>query len=114
MDELKHGDLLVTISWWYRCRKDTPFRYRQDPVPGVHKWRGGNGWYRFPRTLQELSTGYIADEEDHSLLTASQVDKITRVRDLPTAWDDQPRDWRKHTCWKLHRNTQYRGVRMDP
>jgi len=108
MDELKHGDLLVTIHGWWRFRKGTKFRYRQGPVPGTSKWRGGGGCFRHPRTTQELGSGYIADDEDLTTLTASQVHKITRVRDLPSAWDDIIRgDIRKHSSWKRHRNTQY-------
>ena len=111
-DDYQQGEW-VTAGWRFWRWSKQRFRYRCDPVPGIRKWRGGSNCFRYPRTLQELSTGYIADDEDHTSLTAAQVHKITRVRDLPTAWDDIPRGWRKHTSWKLNRNTQYHGVRMD-
>jgi hypothetical protein len=101
---IKRGDLLAT--WRNRA-----FHYRQDPVPGVHKYRGGRYYFRHPKTLQELSSGYIADDLDYSTLTAPQIIKLTRVRNIPTAWDDIPRgDIRLNSSWKRHRSTQYYGV----
>lgn len=116
-DNYKHGERIIA-GWRFLDGWPWPkhsFRYRQDSVPGVRKWRGGGGCFRCPRTTQELSSGYIADDEDHSLLTAAQVHRITRVRDLPNAWDDILRgDIRKHSSWKRHRSTQYYGVEMTP
>jgi len=115
MDDPKYGDLLVTIHGWWRARRGSKFHFRLDPVPGVRKPRRGNSYFRYPRTTQERNSGYIADELDHSTLTASQIDKLTRVRDLPHAWDDIPRGClRRHSSWKRSRSTQYKGVEMDP
>ena len=109
-DDFKHGEKITAGSRFWTWR-DQAFRYRQDPVPGVRKWRGGS-CFRSPRTTQELSSGYIADDEDRSLLTAAQVHKITFAslrRDLPSAWDDILRgDYRKHVSWKRKRDTQYK------
>ena len=102
MPEYTHGD--IVHHWATRAGYRLIFRYRQDSVPFTAKFRGGGGWFRSPKTLNEKKQTYLPDEQDRVLLTSHQLPGISKARDVPTSWDDLPR--RCERSWKLNRDTQ--------
>ncbi len=108
MDDLKQGDWLYSGRWGFILRNPKcAFRYRLDPVPGVHKY-GHGGWFRNPHTKQERSNRWIPESDEvYELLTAHQIKQLEKVRDLPSDYDDIPRS-RKGNSWKNYRQTRYR------
>ncbi len=103
MPEYKYQEKMQT--WWWGRGECRVFRYRFGPVPGITRSRRYFTGYRWPKTFQEIRSGYIADEDDS--LSAAQIEKLTKVRDLPTVRDDVLRkDWRDKS-WKRHRKTQH-------
>jgi hypothetical protein len=102
MPEYTHGD--IVHHWATRAGYRLIFRYRQDRVPLTAKFRGGGGWFRSPKTLNEKKQTYVPDDDDRDLLTSHQLHGISKIRDGPTSWDDIPR--RCERSWKVNRDAQ--------
>lgn len=75
-------------SYWRGPR--VAYRYRHDPVPGIHVRRGRSG-FRHPKTLQEMRMTF-ADPEF--------VRPARRKPNLPTLWDDCYRSDITAKSWK--------------
>lgn len=82
--------------------------WRRGPVQGVRKWRGGRGYYRLVRTLQERRVNMaVMDEYGPKIVRGRRRD-----RNLPTSWDDIGRS--NERGWKAQgkgRKNWVRGVR---
>jgi hypothetical protein len=80
--------------------------YRKMPVKNIRCMRGGFGWFRYPRTFQELREidSFYHDEE----LKLLKVKHRAGRNRTPTAYDDQMRsDW-NHNNWKRQRRHQWK------
>lgn len=89
----------------YFGRAPLPYRYRQGPVPYIHKRGNRYGGCRRPQTLQENR-----DRAARHLDTAELEQSTKRLRyreKLPTNWDDIMREDQR--SWKKHRKFQARG-----
>ena len=85
--DLKRGDCLEKFSWHTKSRR-TKYRYRLDPVPGVHCYKRLLGdYHKRPKTRQEIRCN-----EGIKDLEREYAFKLVRFRrnksNLPTAWDD--------------------------
>lgn len=78
-----------------RREKKKNYVFRRGPVPGIRCWKAGQGYYRRPRTFQEISEEFP---------TRSSRGKNY----LPTVWDEKYRFTQKN--WKSQRKTQYKSV----
>lgn len=77
--------------------------YSGSPVPHTAKRRGGNGYWRYPRTLNESRLNQVvADEEPRARGKRTPAS-------LPTAYDDLLRSSYDDRCWKRYRKTQWKG-----
>lgn len=89
---------------WY----DDTYKYRFDPVPGVHRSSYYGHIYRYPKTLNEFKSSIIIDHNEFLDLTSAQVAKFRRQRRfLPTAYDDLRKSNWKNTSWKRFRKHQF-------
>ena len=91
---MEYGDKLISGVWHTRFSgKFIYFRFRIDPVPGIHCRRGWFGcWYKKPKSRNEKRQWYAS--EGYGRLARSPFN-------LPDAWDDYQRgdvDTRK--SWK--------------
>ena len=87
-NSLKHGDKLVKNNYWAHC--EDVYRFRCDPVPGIHSRHGSYGKYlRHVRTTAELRAN--ADKEYEKYVRPKR-------KHLPTLYDDIPRGNQK--SWK--------------
>ena len=68
------------------------FRYRYDPVPGVHHYRKGRSYYRHIATVQELR--WYHAHKDEVKIRAKRTPRF-----LPNLWDDVPYA-RREKGWK--------------
>lgn len=95
MEMLSHGKKLLPL--WNSYEFWNAGLWRQGPVKGVRKWRGGPGYYRRVKTMQErrLNLSAMTDE--------GVVHVRGKRRNLPSTWDDFCRT-QQHT-WK----EQFRG-----
>jgi len=78
--------------------------FRKMPVKNTRCYRGGNGYFRYPKTFQELREidSFYHDEE----LRLLKVKHRKRRNYIPTAWDDL---WRRdNKNWKKQRRTQWK------
>jgi hypothetical protein len=81
---MKHGEILYIYHFVFTGKFWTkiwiPFKYRQDPVPGIHKYKNTVRLsYRSPRTTQEKRWFYA-----HMLYVRPKRRPVM----LPEAWDD--------------------------
>ena len=87
-NSLEHGDKLYKSNYWAKC--EDVYRFRQDPVPGIHTRRGRYSKYlRHVKTTAELRAN--ADKEYEKYVRPKR-------KHLPTLYDDIPRGYQK--SWK--------------
>ena len=96
---MKHGSVVYTYDWrkGYSKRVAIAFRYRFDPVPGVHK--SGRSyfklWYKTPRTINEKRQWF--NSEGYGRAKRSPLN-------LPDPYNDHHRADRYYdTSWKKTR-----------
>jgi hypothetical protein len=121
---LKRGELLIVLKGWKRYHDDVFidlqkgtgtgvvqfYRHRQEPVPGVSRWKNGR-CFRHPRTTNERRANSAASTpmeilENHSL--AFKVRPKRSADRLPTAYDDV--FLRHQRSWKEYRRMQRKAV----
>lgn len=102
---LKHGDKVYRAHWYHALVWDEPspwggyrsyhyeekkslalygpvFRYRYDPVPGVHHWKNSiHPYYRCMKTTQEIRWFYAHKDE-------VRIRGKRTPKQLPNSWDD--------------------------
>jgi hypothetical protein len=101
---LKRGDLLVE-SFWGWTSPDKPlrvFRYRQDPVPGIHNLHRYGQFLRSPVHSGLRKAKAIKLDPTQEEWTEPPL----RKREIVDAWDDIPRTLTR--SWKSHRKTQWK------
>ena len=86
-NNLKHGDKLVKGNFW--SKHEDVYRFRQDPVPGIHSRCRYSKYLRHVRTTAELRAN--ADTEYEKYVRPKR-------KHLPTLYDDIPRGNQK--SWK--------------
>ena len=99
---------LNTFGYLCEGRRLAEMAKQRGPVQGVRKWRGGSGYYRRVRTLQERRLNMAAMDEYGPEIVRGR----RRDRNLPTAWDDIGRS--NERGWKAQgkgRKNWVRGVR---
>jgi len=93
--------------WRRNAAKD--FAFRNGPVPGIHCYRGGGGYFRNPATRNEKAANSGYEEYLDELDDEIGMRPKGRIRDLPTNYDDISRSRGWHTrSWKEYRRHQYR------
>lgn len=89
-----------------RSRRNRPKgKFREGSWPGISAGRGHRGsYYRLVQTKNEMAWSSADDDQldEAGIATA----KAGRRRDLPTAWDDIPRN--RQRSWKSFRAKQWR------
>jgi hypothetical protein len=117
---LKPGQLIATRNQWRWLRYE-PFtgsqkrleqiqlyRYRQGPVPGIHR-RKKRRWFRHPRTTSERRANSATRTTKETVEYHGVVLKLRRKRrKLPSAYDDLFVD--RQRSWKKHRRTQQKRL----
>ena len=117
---LNRGELLIVLKCWKRYHDDAFidslkgigagviqfYRYRQEPVPGVRRWRNGR-CFRHPRTTNERRANCATRTtrgilENHGV--AFKVRPKQGLHRLPTTYDDI--FLRCQRSWKACRRTQ--------
>ena len=81
-------------------------KFRRMPVSGTRCFRGGFGWYRYPKTFQELREidSFYHDEECKLLKVKHRAGRNR----TPTCWDDCMRSDFNHKNWKRQRRHQWK------
>ena len=88
-------------------RRQAPYRYRYDPVPGIRgRWRCGS-WYKRPGTLQEMREA-VALEHDEDAREYHIKPRRSRPNIPNSYWDMQRGDVRNRRNWKSVRKTQWK------
>lgn len=93
---MKHGDIVYRYSWslGWSTLVAHPFRYRFDPVPGIHKTLGTwfGCYYKIPRVMNEKRQWFAS--EGYGRWKRNPLN-------LPNPYDDWPRaDRRYDKSWK--------------
>jgi hypothetical protein len=86
------------------------YRYRQEPVPGVSRWKNGR-CFRHPRTTNERRANCATNTTREILEHHGSAFKIRPKRGwhrLPTTYDDV--FFRYQRSWKEHRITQCKNA----
>jgi hypothetical protein len=99
--KLKYGDTLYKYSW-HRAQGryglvDHSFRFRIDPVPGVHKLCNSyfTSYYKTPKTSNEKRQWYASEGYGR---------RKRSPRYLADSWDDYPRADRYYdSSWKKNK-----------
>lgn len=97
---MKHGEVLVKYRWNYiRTGKIVTFRFRIDPVPGIHKnsWHFGQ-FYKKPRYRNERKQWYASEGYGRNKRNPYY---------LPNDWNDRVRsDVYNNRSWKKSRKVK--------
>jgi len=96
---MKNGDIVYKYSWCLGWKEmvAVPFRYRFEPVPGIHKSSGSyfKAWYKKPRTINEKRQWF--NSEGYGRAKRSPLN-------LPDPYNDYHRADRYYdTSWKKTR-----------
>ena len=102
------------VRWWrerfaWNWKPRRQYKYRCDPVPHIHCYRGGNSVFRNVGTYSERRENDFCNEFDEDAKFYGVRSRAARTSgNLPEPWDDILRsDW-GNKSWKKHRKTQYR------
>lgn len=108
VEEILSQFTTVCVSWKERIYGRYPYRYRYDPVPGVHKWKSSY-WYKNPHTSAEKRSyaGLKADEDIRYYNI--KLRHARSLHNLPEAYDERQRgDVRTRRGWKKTRKNQWK------
>lgn len=88
-----YGEVLYKRRWYVGGLPSIAFRYRIDPVPGIHSFRGWfKCWYKRPKTMNEKRAWFNSEGYGRNRRSP---------RNLPDPWDDYHRsDVRTRKSWK--------------
>ena len=117
---LKRGELLIVLKCSKRYHDDAFidslkgtgagviqfYRYRQEPVPGVRRWKNGK-CFRHPRTTNERRVNCATRTTREILENHGVAFKVRRKR-MPTTYDDIFHRYQR--SWKEYRKTQPKVV----
>lgn len=106
------GRSKYTHGYMFYGRSGGPLRdykYRCDPVPYVHCYRGGNSYFRNVGTFRERrENDFCNDYDEDAKFYGVRARAARTTGNLPEPWDDIGRsDW-GHRSWKRHRKTQWK------
>jgi len=99
---MKHGQVVFKYSWYKHYTKmvAVAFRYRYDPVPGIHRFKGTyfKSFYKTPQTTNERRAWFASEGYGRPR---------RNFMNLPEAWDDRSRaDRYFDSCWKKNRKVR--------
>jgi len=84
--DFKQGDWIEGFSWFTNPRR-TNYRYRMDPVPGVHNYSRCASYYKRPKTYQEIRENEgIKDLEEEYGFKLSRPNR--NGANMLSWWDD--------------------------
>lgn len=88
-------------SLWKYYRDE---HFRRLPVPYTRCYRGGGGWYRSPRTMNERRAAEALEVDDE--MREYGIRPRRKGYSIPSAWDDILRN--REINWKRQRRKQWR------
>lgn len=94
-------------TWFERAYGRPAYRFRYDPVPHVHCFRGGGHWYKHPKTMGEKRAACALENDED--IKEYHIRPRRSVVNVPESYDERQRgDVRTRKNWKKIRKTQWK------